>query len=119
MRTQIVSGLALALVAAASAAASPSTQTTRPALTLAKRAPLVVHGAHFAGGELVRLTATAGTTHAATKVTATRKGALVARFRYTPPLCVRLVVQATGARGGHARLVVKPPRGGVGVPCGL
>lgn len=119
MRTQILWGLlALALVAATSATASSTTQSTRPTLTLAERAPLVVRGAHFRRGELVRLTATAGTTHATALATTTRNGGLVAHFHYTPPLCVKLVVQAAGNRGDHARLVVKPPGGPAGAPCG-
>jgi len=119
MRTQIIWGLlALTLVAAASATASSSSQATRPALTLAHRAPLVVRGTHFRGDERVRLTATAGTTHAVASATTTRKGAMVARFHYTPPLCMKLVVLATGQRGDHAKLVVKPPGGPAGSPCG-
>jgi hypothetical protein len=111
--------LGVALVAAASAAASSSTQTARPALALVHRAPLVVRGAHFRSGELVRLTATAGTTHAAATATTTRAGRLVARFRYTPPICLRLVVLATGRSGDHAKLVVKPQPGPTDIPCGV
>jgi hypothetical protein len=121
MRTQIVWGLlALTLVAATSATASSATQTARPTLTFVHRAPLVVRGAHFRARELVRLTATSGTaSSAATTARATRAGRIVARFDYTAPLCVRLVVQATGRSGDHAKLVVKPQPGSTGVPCGL
>lgn len=110
--------LALALVAVASATASTTSQTTLPALTLAGRMPLVVRGTHFRAGERVRLTAAAGTSHAIAAATTTRRGVFVARFHYTPPLCMKLVVQATGQRGDHARLVVKPLGGPSGVPCG-
>jgi hypothetical protein len=120
MRTQIAWGLlALTLVAATSATASSATQTARPTLTFVHRAPLVVRGTHFRARELVRLTATSGTTSAATTARATRAGRIVARFDYTALLCVRLVVQATGRSGDHAKLVVKPQPGSTGVPCGL
>jgi hypothetical protein len=120
MRTQIVWGLlAMAFLAAASATASTTTPTARPTLMLTHRAPLVVRGMHFRAGELVRLTATAGTTHAVAAGTTTRRGVIVARFHYSPPLCMKLVVQATGQRGDHARLVAKPPPGGPGIPCGV
>jgi len=120
MRTQIAWGLlALALVAAASATASTTKQTARPTLTLVQRMPLVVRGAHFRPGERVRLTVTAGTTHAAALATTARTGRLVARFDYAPPIFTRSVVQATGRRGDHATLVVKPSPGSTGVPCGL
>ena len=120
MRTRIVWGLlALALTAAASATASSTTRSAAPKLTLAHRAPLVVRGAHFRSGERVRLTAAAGTTHAAATARATRSGGIVARFHYTPPVCVKLLVLATGARGDRAKLVVKPLGGPSGVPCGL
>ena len=119
MRTQILWALlALTLVAAASATASSASQATRPTLALAHRAPLVVWGAHFRAREHVRLTATAGTTHAIAAATTTRRGAFVARFHYAPPVCLKLVVQATGQRGDRARLVVKPSGGPSGVPCG-
>ena len=120
MRTQIAWGLlALALVAAASATASTTTQTARPTLTLVQRIPLLVRGTHFRPGERVRLTATAGTTHAAAATTATRTGRIVARFDYAPPICTRIVVHAAGQRGDRATLVVKPSTGSTGVPCGL
>jgi len=120
MRTRIVWGLlALTLAAAASATASSTTQSAAPKLMLAHRTPLVVRGAHFHGGERVRLTAAAGTTHGVTIARATRSGGFVARFHYTPPVCVKLLVLATGARGDHAKLVVKPLGGPSGVPCGL
>ena len=108
MRKHTVGGLlALALLAATSATASSTTQ------------PLVVRGAHFYRHELVRLSAVSGTTFAAAMVTSSRTGRIVARFDYTPPMCLRLVVQATGRRGDHAKLVVKPQTGSTGVPCGL
>lgn len=120
MRTRIVGALlALALVAAASATASSTTQTALPKLALVHRAPLVVRGTHFRGGELVHLTAAAGLTHAVALARATRNGAIVARFHYTPPVCVKLLVQATGARGDHAKLVIKALGGSSGIPCGL
>ena len=123
MRTRIVWGLlalalALALAAAASATASSTTQTAGPKLALLHRAPLVVRGSHFHSGELVRLTAAAGTTHAAALARATRTGGFVAHFHYAPPVCLKLLVLATGKRGDHARLVVKPPGGPSGIPCG-
>jgi hypothetical protein len=119
MRPYILWGLlALALMAAASATASTATQTARPTLTLVHRAPLVVRGAHFRATELVRLSAAAGTTHAIAAAKTTRSGAFVARFHYTPPVCMKLVVQATGQHGDHARLVIKAPGGPGGVPCG-
>ncbi len=120
MGKQTVGGLlALALLAATSATASSTTQTARPTLALTHRAPLVVRGAHFYRHELVRLSAVSGTTFAAAMVTSSRTGRIVARFDYTPPMCLRLVVQATGRRGDHAKLVVKPQTGSTGVPCGL
>jgi hypothetical protein len=120
MRTRTVWALlALALAAAASATASTKTTTAAPKLALLHRAPLVVRGTHFRGGERVRLTAAAGTTHAVAIATATRRGGLVARFHYVPPVCVKLLVLAKGARGDHAKLVVKPPGGSTGIPCGL
>ena len=119
MRTRIVWGLlALALVAAASATASTTTQTAQPTLTLVHRAPLVVRGTHFRAAELVRLSATAGATHATAAAKTTRRGVVVARFHYTAPMCLKLVVQATGQHGDHARLVIKPPGGPSGVSCG-
>lgn len=120
MRTRIAWALlALALAAATSASASTTTQTTRPTLALVDRFPLVVRGAHFHPGELVRLTATAGRTSGAARTTATRTGRIVARFHYTPPICTRIVVSATGRRGDHATLVIEPKPGASGVPCGL
>lgn len=120
MRTQIVwLLLALALATAASAAANSTTQTARPTLALVQRLPLVVRGAHFRSEERVRLTATAGTTSAAVTATTTRVGRIVARFDYAPPVCTRIVVRATGSRGDRATLVVKPPLGSTGAPCGL
>jgi hypothetical protein len=119
MRTRIVWGLlALALVAAASATASSTTQSAAPKLALLHRAPLVVRGANFRSGERVRLTAAAGTTHGVATTTATRSGRIVARFHYTPPVCLKLVVLATGARGDRAKLVVKPLGGPSSIPCG-
>jgi len=121
MRTRIAWALlALSLAAATSATAGTTTRTTRPTLTLVQQLPvLVVRGAHFRPGELVRLTATTGTTSGAATATATRAGRIVARFHYTPPVCVRIVVSAIGRRGDHARLVVTPTPGSTGVPCGL
>jgi hypothetical protein len=120
MRTRIAWALlALTLAAATSATAGTTTQTTRPTLALVQHMPLVVRGAHFRPDELVRLTATAGTTSGHATATATRAGRIVARFDYTPPICVRIVVSAVGRRGDHARLVVKPTSGSSGVPCGL
>lgn len=119
MRTHILCGLlALALAAAASATASSATQTAQPTLTLVHRVPLVVQGTHFRPAELVRLSATTGATHAIAAARTTRRGAFVARFHYAPLVCTKLVVLATGQRGDHARLVVKPPGGPGGVPCG-
>lgn len=119
MRTRIVWALlALALAAAGSATASSTTQTALPKLALVHRAPLVVSGTHFRSGERVRLTAAAGTTHAVAIARSTRSGGIVARFHYSPPVCFKLLVLATGARGDHARLVVKSPGGPGGVPCG-
>jgi hypothetical protein len=120
MRTQIIWALlALALAAATSATASSTTQTARPTLTLVHRMPLVVHGAHFRSGERVRLTASAGKTSGAATATATRTGRIVARFDYAPPICTRMVIEATGRRGDHAALVVPASPGSTGVPCGL
>jgi hypothetical protein len=120
MRTQILWGLlALALVTAASATASSTTQTARPTLSLVHRMPLTVRGAHFRAGERVRLTATAGTTSAAATTTTTPTGRIIARFDYAPPICTRIVVRATGRRDDRATLVVKPSPGSTGVPCGL
>jgi hypothetical protein len=119
MRTRIAWALLALSLAAATSATAGTTQTTRPTLALVHQIPFVVRGAHFHPGELVRLTATAGTTHGAATATATRAGRIVARFAYTPPLCVRIVVLATGRRGDHARLVVKPTPGSSGVPCGM
>ena len=58
-------------------------------------------------------------TSVSTFSTATRTGRIVARFDYAPPICTRIVVQATGRSGDHATLVAKPPPGSAGVPCGL
>ena len=119
MRVRILLGLAaLALAAATSAVARSSSQSAQPTLSLVRRAPLAIRGAHFRSGERVRVTAAAGTTSATATATTTPAGRLLVRFHYTAPPCLKLVVQATGSRGDRARLVLRPPGGPAGAPCG-
>lgn len=112
--------LPLAAMAAVSATTSSSAQVARPALTLVQRAPLVVRGAHFRPREPVRLTAAYAGHEAATSVTTSRRGLLVARFpRFAAADCLRTVVHATGRAGDRAALVVEPKGGSTGLPCGV
>ena len=112
--------LTLALVAAVSAVASSSAGVARPALTMARRAPLVVTGAHFRAHETVRLAAASGGVAAAVTVTTTGRGQLIGRFpHFAASSCVRTVVRATGRSGDRATLEIDPKPGSTGLPCGL
>jgi hypothetical protein len=94
--------LAVAVVAPASATSAT------PSITLADRAPVVVHGTGFAARERVLVTLRSGFARAEKHARATYRGSFVVRFdaiMLTP--CEGAAVVAAGARGHVARLKLR------------
>jgi hypothetical protein len=100
----------LLLVAVLLAALAPSLApagSLRARVWLADRSPLVVRGSGFAAAERVTVTVT-GAGRFVRTVTATRSGAIVARWRSVPAKagCAALFIRAAGARGTVVTLKV-------------
>jgi len=91
--------LALLLLAALAPSLAPA-GSLRARVWLADRSPLVVHGTGFAAAERVSVTVT-GAGRLVRTVTATRSGAIVARWAAVPAKagCAALFIRAAGARG--------------------
>jgi len=106
----------MALVACVVASADGRTAAP-PKLHLVKRSPLQVQGLRFAAGERVRVTATNVTTSrsAVRVVRTTGHGSFSARLGRWDR-CAAIVVNAVGARGDRATLLVQPPPP-IDVPC--
>jgi len=96
MRRLLVLGVVLATLAPSLAPAA----SLRARVWLADRSPLVVRGTGFAAAERVSVTVT-GAGHFTRTVTATRSGAIVARWTAVPAKagCVALFIRAVSARG--------------------
>jgi hypothetical protein len=115
MRRYVTTLLTLAAVIAPTAIAAES---TAPSLTLVRRAPVTVSGAHFKRFERVRLTASTAQNSAVTKVRTTGRGRLLATFTgYNPNPCLRLVIKAVGSKGDRAKLIIEPQP--IEIPCGI
>ena len=91
--------LALLVVAALAPSLAPA-GSLRARVWLAARSPLVVRGSGFAAAERVTVTVT-GAGRFVRTVTATKSGAIVARWTTVPAKagCAALFIRAAGARG--------------------
>jgi len=91
--------LALLLLAALAPSLAPA-GSLRARVWRADRSPLVVRGSGFAAAERVSVTVT-GAGRFVRTVTATRSGAIVARWTAVPAKagCAALFIRAVGARG--------------------
>jgi hypothetical protein len=96
MRRLLVLAILLATVAPSLAPAG----SLRARVWLADRSPLVVRGSGFASAERVKVTVT-GAGRFVRTVTATRSGAIVARWTGVPAKagCATLFIRAAGANG--------------------
>jgi hypothetical protein len=99
MRRLLVGAVLLAALAPSLASAS----SLRARVWLADRSPLVVRGSGFAPAERVKVTVT-GAGRFARTVTATKSGAIVARWTAVPTKagCVALFIRAAATSGAVA-----------------
>ena len=95
----------IGIAASALALALPAAAATAPTLQVRALAPFTVHGAHFAGGERVRVTL--GRAHVIAH--ATNAGAFTAVFSgVTVNRCDGYIVTAVGFDGSRASASARP-----------
>jgi hypothetical protein len=107
--------LAAAALTTGIAAPAAGRSAAKPTLTVLDRTPLQVHGVHFKLRERVRVTATSDTSTAVRVLRTSPRGSFMVnlgRWDYCNPV----TVEAVGARGDRATLIVasRPPVDG---PC--
>jgi hypothetical protein len=102
IRVLVIVGTILAL-APAGAAAEQREAGSKPRLSVARGAPLVLRGVGFVPAETVRVTVTAER-KLAKRVTADADGRFTVRFATSFDRCLGLSAVAVGDRGSRARL---------------